>query len=452
MTASSLKGLFLSRDALVLALLSLLIFVLPIPGTIALRYLLLCGLLAALVLKLLRLPGIGTSVWRAGQTPLVLLAVFSVWIVAQSVGVSEEPPWALSEIRGQWVPAMAALLAGLAVGAGFVAPRERMRLAVTVVVMALIAQTAFSLAFVYLYSLKVGYVAGHKTVLTAGKLEISYFNNLLLAFLAVEVISRWIYRQPLLRMPGWLVVGSILMAFYSNLAFAARNGIVGSVLLVFSLVLIVFIREFRRIGAVRAIAAGTACVALVAALASASYRQDVRWQGLIEKVGVAWDIDRHQAWRDTQRNPLPVTSDGTAIDESTYTRIAWIHAGLRLWAEYPLGVGYGRNAFGHALRKTGDSTVGHAHSGWIDLGVGTGIPGLLLWAALMLALIVVGLRRYFRSGDSLGLVLAFVAGGFSGRMVLDSINRDHMLMLFLLLVGLLLVLRDEPEMPMNGKA
>jgi O-antigen ligase len=450
MTLSVLEGRLPGRDALVLALLILLIFVLPIPGTIALRYLLLCGLLVALAWMVRRVPGVGAAVWRAGRAPLLLLVLFSVWLVAQAVAVSAEPGWALSEIRGQWVPAVLALLAGLGIGSGFVASRDRVRLAATVVVAALIAQTVFSLAFVFLYSLKVGYLAGHKTVLTAGKLEISYFNNLLLAFLAVEVIARWVYRQPFLRMPGWLIVVAILLAFYSNLAFAARNGIIGSVLLVFSLALIVAIREFRRIGALRAIAAGIACAVLVAGLAFASYRQDARWQGLSEKIGVAWDIDRHLAWRDTQRNPLPLTADGTAIDESTYTRIAWIHAGLRLWIEYPLGVGYGRNAFGHALRKSGDSTVGHAHSGWIDLGVGTGIPGLLLWGALMLALIIVGLRRYFGSGDSLGLVLAFVAGGFSGRMVLDSINRDHMLMLFLLLAGFLLVARDAPEKPING--
>ena len=128
------------------------------------------------------------------------------------------------------------------------------------------------------------------------------------------------------------------------------------------------------------------------------------------------------------------------------TRVAFIHAGLRMIREFPLGVGYGRNAFSHALHASGvKAQVGHAHSGWIDLGIGGGIPAVVLWLLFMGSLIVTGGARYFRDQNPHGLWLLFLATGFVGRMVIDSVNRDHMLQMFLFLVGYLLIMsmRDD---------
>ena len=139
-------------------------------------------------------------------------------------------------------------------------------------------------------------------------------------------------------------------------------------------------------------------------------------------------------------------NNGVAVDASAYTRVAFIHAGLRLIGERPLGVGYGRNAFVHALRENGsDAQVGHAHSGWIDLGIGAGIPAVMLWLLFMGSLMVTGGVRYFRDQNPHGLWLLFLASGYLGRMVLDSVNRDHMLQMFLFLAGYLLVMSTRDD-------
>ena len=182
---------------------------------------------------------------------------------------------------------------------------------------------------------------------------------------------------------------------------------------------------------------------LVISLATISYRLDARWATFAETAEIAWTQRGGDAWLNPDEIPTPNLASGVAAEASAYHRISWIRAGLDLVADYPLGVGYGRNAFGHALKKTNETRLGHAHSGIIDWTVGTGLPGLVLWLGLLGSLLALGLRRYFRKQDPAGLVLVFAVGGFFGRMLIDSINRDHMLMLFFLILGMLVALPEE---------
>ena len=82
--------------------------------------------------------------------------------------------------------------------------------------------------------------------------------------------------------------------------------------------------------------------------------------------------------------------------------------------------------------------IGHSHSGFIDMGVGLGIPGVLLWLSFCLSLIVIGLKAFVVRRDVAGLALMLVTCGFLGRMVLESVSKDHMLHIFLFTVAALL--------------
>lgn len=435
-----------NRKGSLLLLAGLLVFVLPIPGTIALRYFLLGALLLALLpsVKSFRQSHFG---WSGVMLQIALVALFSAWLVLQALWLSDEKNWALGEIRGQWLPAILIYLAGLGVAAGSDGNPEQSRSTLTLVVFALLLQAFFSMVVSVPYFVEHGVFPQGKALLTAGKLEISYFNNILLAFLAVDGIWRWGRRQPLLRFPDWLVGIGIIFVFFSNLAFGARNGVVGSILLLISLGVLLIFRERRRLGVRRVLIAVLLCTLAIGALSWTNLKMDARWKRFIETVEIAWEIDQYRAWTDPKGLSLPLMQNGEPVEPSAYSRIAWIHAGLRLWADYPLGVGYGRNAFGHALRKTTDTPLGHAHSGWVDLGIGAGIPGLLFFGSIMMSFFILGLKRYFHQNDPLGLVLALLAAGYAGRLVLDSVNRDHMLMLYFFFVGLLSVLSLSPDLP-----
>ena len=86
------------------------------------------------------------------------------------------------------------------------------------------------------------------------------------------------------------------------------------------------------------------------------------------------------------------------MDASAYMRIAWFKEALVFIGEHPLGIGYGRNAFGHGIKIKYGKRVGHSHSGILDLTIGTGIPGALLWLGFLLSLVYLAFRRFNTSG------------------------------------------------------
>lgn len=424
------------HGGLLLLVFGLLLFVLPVPGTIALRHSLLAVLLLVLALRY-------RDQWpvaaRSASAPLLALGALSAWLLIQAFFISPETAWAWREIKSQWWPAILAFVSGIVLACTV---RSASKL-VAFSVLALLAQTIFALLACFPDFLAQGEFPQAATRWTAGKLEISYANNLLLAFLAVELVFLALYRRAVSHLPLWLLLTGVVLVIVSNLAFGARNGIIGSVLMLVSLSLVVFWRERRCLCSRRVTAGILICIGLVGAIGWISYRADARWQKLAETAAVGWDIDASKAWLDRTKHEYPVLQNGEPIDPSAYVRIAWMHAGLRLAMENPLGVGYGRNAFGHALRQHADTPLGHAHSGIVDLTIAAGIPGLILWLAFIGICLRTGWRRYRDQRDPRGLILFFVTAGFLGRMLLDSINRDHMLVMFFLLLGTLLpVLSD----------
>lgn len=426
---------------------ALFLFVLPVPGTIALRSSL---LLLLLVFFFLFRRECRTETWIKGGNIaglLAWLALLSLGLLTQAVLVSDETRWAIKEISSQWLPAVLTAIVGLgavAIAGGSGMSRQKL---LGGLVLVLLAQTVFSLLATMPEFLTKGAFPQAKTTFTAGKLEISYWNNLLLAFLAVDGLSRWRYRNSITALPSVVLIGGIGVVFLSNLAFGARNGMIGSLILLSSLALLVLWHERRHIGIARTAAFVGAALTLIVALGWASYQLDPRWGRFEETAQLAWQGGENNVWLHPDGAVMPTLKSGETVEPSAYFRIAWIRAGLDLIADHPWGVGYGRNAFGHALRKTTDTRLGHAHSGLIDWTIGVGVPGLLLWLGFLSWLIWLGLRRYFVGRDPAGLILTFVVGGFFGRMLLDSINRDHMLMVFFLILAILVALPDEPVNP-----
>jgi len=408
-----------------------LLFVWSLPGTIALRSLLMLGALATLAVSLAR------SDWRTlvrtAGLPALLIVALTLWFIAQSLLLAVEPQWSLGELRGQWLPALLALLLGLMLA-------QRAAHLATAITLVFAALTAIAVGHSLWHWFIHGQLLTQLVPLTGGKLEMSFILNLLLAFLGVDLFCRATRRTPLLRLPFAAVAAILVLALVGSLLAGARNGIIGIAFLGFSAVSLYVFDQRRRLGIGRVLAAAGAIVLTLTAFAYVSYRADARWQTFAQTAVLAWNIDRHTSWRNQSTQALPKLADGRTADESAYLRIAFIHGGARLVAENPLGYGYGRNAFAHALRQRHpDARLGHAHSGWIDLGVGGGVPALLLWGALLGGLIWRGWRRFLDGGNGHGLLLAFLATGYAGRMAIDSVNKDHMLQIFMFLVGILLV-------------
>ncbi len=426
-----------------LAAFTIFIFVLPIPGTIALRHFLTLALLCLCTIALGR-AAIGLHELSLRARPLMLgLGLITVWLLLQAASVSDETAWAMKEISNQWLPAILMAFLGVGLARVWIKGGWARRQVLGLLAACMLAQVLASLLAVMPMYLADGHFPQAKTWFTAGKLEVSYWNNLLLALLAVDALSRWLYRNAITNLPMPAVASGIFLVVLSNLAFGARAGVIGSGMLVISLSLLLLWHERDRLGPKRVSAFMLSAALLVVSLAAISYRLDPRWATFTETAEIAWSQGGGGAWLNPDEIQPPTLASGEIAEASAYHRISWIRAGLDLVADYPLGVGYGRNAFGHALRKTTETRLGHAHSGIIDWTVGTGLPGLVLWLGLLGGMLLVGLRRFFRKRDAAGLILVFAVGGFFGRMLIDSINRDHMLMLFFLILGMLVALPEE---------
>ncbi|MES2236943.1 MAG: O-antigen ligase family protein [Pseudomonadota bacterium] len=428
-----------------LALILGLLFTWSLPNVPALRYwLLFLSLLG--VAKLTSWQSL-PPVWRANRRVLGLLAAFTLWLVWQAVFISHQTLWALKELNSQWLNALLALGLGVLLACS---SREKTLLSGATITTALIGVWVLQAVIAVGQSVTHWWLHGELlrglVPLTGGKLEMSFILNMLLAALTVDLLFRACHARRFLQLPWKAVIGAAAISLTSLYLAGARNGAIGLLFLAVSASLLYSIHRVRHQGVRRGVLSGAMLLALVMSLAVISYQADKRWPAFMESTALGWDIDGQSAWRDIDHALLPVMKSGVAVDASAYTRVAFIHAGLRLIGELPLGVGYGRNAFVHALRETGsDAQVGHAHSGWIDLGIGAGIPAVVLWLLFMGSLMVTGGVRYFRDQNPHGLWLLFLASGYLGRMVIDSVNRDHMLQMFLFLAGYLLVMsiRDD---------
>lgn len=434
-----------SRDWLVvvgLVLAASLLFVWPIPRTISLRDLLLAtcvGLFAWLAWRDRR----ASFPWKPLQVPFGLYLALSVWIVFVALVVTDETAWALGEIKGQWLKATLALLAGGLLG--FVTRNgDNVRLALTIMWVVLLVHV-----FYVDYQALGSYWSNANAILTRvsglaeGPDKSNYLTNILLYLLLAEVLVRIVTHK------RFLPVGNVTLALIAAIALlsvyaeAVRNGVT-ELIVVLSLAVVLVMRASgrRRRAAVAGIA--LVLVAVVVVLGYLNMQKDKRWQTFLETVPIALDIETNKAWIN-EGMPQPRLTSGETVDWSNYSRIARIRAGLSLMAECPLGVGFGRNAFGHAVERKYGLRTSHSHSGIVDLGVGIGLPGVVLWLAFLGALWRLGYRSMRESGNFSAFALLFLTTGYSFRMLVDSTIRDHMLQMFLFLAAFLAVAAAKPD-------
>ena len=417
----------------------LLVFIWSIPHTIALRYVLLC---AVSLLALCTCP-IDSSLRRALPVPpLLAFGLFAAWLVTQAIFVSGETAWALRELKSQYLPALVACAIGILFGRHDVEARDGRGSALW---------TGIALVFALQSAIAVGQSAWHWwqhgellrqiVPLTGGKLEMSYIINILLTILSVDLFCRISDGKTFLRLPLAGTLTCLAFGMGASYLAGSRNGVIGIALLTFTAIALFLISARTRLGTWKVASISAALVIAVSGFAIASYKADPRWQVFAETARIAIDIDKQQAWYDPVTHPLPLLNCGKPVDESAYLRIAWLAAGVRVAGEIPWGVGYGRNAFARALKQQHyDTRVGHSHSGFIDLLAGAGIPAVLLWLAFIGTLITTGWRAFSRLQSPDGLLLILLTAGYTGRMLIESVSRDHMLQIFFFLTGVLLPL------------
>ncbi len=404
------------------AWLTAVVFVFPIQHTIALRnLLLLAGLLAVL------------ATWRAAPRPGLpqelkpaawALAAATVWLLLHSLAVAPAPTLALANLRGDWLlPLFTAALAA------FVAARAGLRDALAAIVAALLAHMLWMFGWQFWLWLSAGMAGGWP----AGLVPIgerdhhSNLSGFLLALLLAERLAsqHGAGRAALFpARPGWI---GLALAMLADAALRVRNGTVVSAMLLLSAWISMGRRQPRHL----------VLLLVVVALGGASLSFDPRWNGLKESLTVGWESPSlyWQTWDPAAR---PATPSGAKLEESAYARAAWAHQAVNAIGEHPLGLGFGRDAFGRMVaEKYGFPGMVSSHSGWLDFALAAGLPGLaLLLLAAGLAMRG-GWQQFRRHDDPAGLMLCFLVGGYMLRCLLDGHLSGWRLGLFAFICGAL---------------
>lgn len=122
-------------------------------------------------------------------------------------------------------------------------------------------------------------------------------------------------------------------------------------------------------------------------------QQNNSWATFAADYKIAVQLDRYQEWKYNGEKGYPINELGRVVSITNYERIAWGLVGMSLFREDLLGYGLIENSFGPLVNKKwpeSSARLSHAHSGWLDLGLGLGLPGLaLVLTALTLALIFI---------------------------------------------------------------
>ncbi len=416
--------------------LAILMFFWPIPRTIAVRNI--AMVMSVVVFAYLFFQN---NMYRfvlsdAQKKVFYILGASTLWFYFQAIVVSSETAWALKELM-QWASALVCF------GLGFLVANiddKRAKIAFFI----LLGAIFIHIFYIDLFAVKhfvsnQGIFPARLDGLTEGPDKANYITNWALAFVGTEIYFRVVKNKKIIPIDSFLLGVVFVLAIASSYFETMRFGFVG---LAFTFIGFIFLYI---------LAAGSISIAkksVIFVLSTAififfmyiGYKSDSRWQSVEETAIVAMDTKGYKAWLDWDKYPKPILSTGEQVNHSNYMRPAWIKEGLILISENPLGVGYGRNAFGHALKAKYGEGGGHSHSGIIDLGIGTGIPGMALWVLFLGALVYYGFSSFKKHGSYFGMALFFIASGFFFRMIVDSVIRDHMLEQFMFLAGFLLTM------------
>nr|WP_255534993.1 O-antigen ligase family protein [Polynucleobacter sp. Nonnen-W13] len=234
-----------------------------------------------------------------------------------------------------------------------------------------------------------------------------------------------------------LYVGTIvavLTVFYLE---NTKNGFVYSIILIaVTLVKITLIRKARwswRDSAIIFLA-----VAGLTFVGMAHLKQNDSWKTLAADLRVAGQLEEIDSWKYYGSRGYPINDLGREVSPTNYERATWAQVVTGMIGELPLGYGLIYKSFGYYGKdKWPDSILFQAHSAWLDLTLGIGIPGvLLLFLAGVVALNNALHATYRFWGNAALWIISSIALLMTTTEVSQSIYIDTLVFMILWVAGL----------------
>jgi len=382
-----------------------------LPNTIALRHVLLAiGAISGCFLIKENWSNFKTL--RCQLIPLYAILGLFLWVGIHYCFFSLNPVLELSEIKGLWLRTILGSLMAVGLGVALIQFQDlRKYFYVSVFAVPVIN----ILAYLYDSYLHGGLINPNAFIFFLfAKIETAYFGGIAASVAVASIIYFIIksddpkrYKQIAIYAIGLLIV--LVADVVSN----TKNGILIAMLLSFILVIVVLAHSLFFVKSKNNKILGIAVILIVLLISGFIWHTHKQlaykgWDTLFQDTRLAMDIDKNDQWHFAEgTKPLPLNSSGVEPALNTYVRVAWATVGARLIAQYPLGYGSVNASFNgmQDYAKIYHEHTGQTHSGWVDFGLGFGLPGLFFIFAAIFSIVLTGLRR----SDRLSLIAMMIA-------------------------------------------
>lgn len=117
-------------------------------------------------------------------------------------------------------------------------------------------------------------------------------------------------------------------------------------------------------------------------------QQNHSWITFLADAKIAYQLDNYQNWKCGTSLGYPRNELGETVSITNYERISWGISAVKLGIKHPLGFGLIERSFGQwGSALWPEACLSQSHSGWLDLILGIGVPGIfLLLGSLLMCL------------------------------------------------------------------
>ncbi|MBT8523544.1 hypothetical protein G6735_04360 [Polynucleobacter paneuropaeus] len=382
-----------------------------LPNTIALRHFLLAigAISGVLLIK---------ENWSSFRSlKLQLIPLYSIlglffWVGVHYYFFSLNPDLELSEIKGLWARTFAGSIMAIGFGVALCQFKDlRKYFYVGVFAVPVIN----ILAYIYDSYLHGGLINPNEFIFFLfAKIETAYFGGIAASVAVASIIYFIInsddpkrYKQITLYVIGLLIV--VIADVISN----TKNGILIAMLIIFLLLMVVFAHALFFVKSKNNKFLEITVIVIVLLISGFVWNAQKQlasrgWDTIFQDTQLAMEIDKNTQWQYVERSrPLPLNSAGLQPAPNTYSRVAWATVGVRLIAQHPLGYGSVNRSFDKLqdFANIYHEHTGQTHSGWVDFGLGFGLPGLFFIFSAIFSVIFMGFRR----SDRLSLIAMMIA-------------------------------------------
>lgn len=369
-------------------------FVWVLPHTIALRNILLVlGFIFSISYLASR-----TNTLQFSKTlvPLLLLIALFIWVIIHFLFFSINPDLELKEIKSLWLRAGCGVV--IAIALAFIVKESYWGKSGFFVALSFTPLINLSV-YGYQTHLKGAIIMPNEFVTTFlfNKIEAAFFGSIAIAIFLGWSFSCLVKKQNFKNISIELILFFACFLFvFSSLVSASKNGVaVGLSLFAFFCCCLLFLALFRFGSRLRYLVVVIIFIGGLVTFAKLHKSSAASgWETLYADIKVAIQIDKNQHWRGHGMG-YPLNEFERPVAINTYERMSWAIVGWRMISQEPLGYGSINHSFKGMLdyHKIEHTINGQTHSGWTDLSLAFGIPGLVIVIFTQLTIIYYGLKN-----------------------------------------------------------